>query len=249
MFEVSIQTAADAVPTRVCTLIVTAGKGCCWRRGDPGTLPHTPQHPGWPRAEPADGQERGQGSWVAPRPELRDLHQLPCFFHSGSDRNPRRCWVRKCGGLAGAVGRDGRCHPIFVDSEDLEQGQSSPLAQTPHAQSRRFRPEAQSLLASLWVPGWPVAPVGPEQGLTRQRSEPRPHQPGCWGHGRAGELRGLCLPPPAAAALWASPASPSRRSPPPPMASVSPCVFILYKWYFFYWGLGDGLSFYRIPGF
>lgn len=93
--------ATDAVPTRVCTLIVTAGKGCCWRRGDPGTLLHTPQHPGWPRAESADGQERGLGSWVAPRPELRDLHQLPCFFHSGSDRSPRRCWVRRGGGPCG----------------------------------------------------------------------------------------------------------------------------------------------------
>lgn len=184
--------ATDAVPTRVCTLIVTAGKGCCWRRGDPGTLLHTPQHPGWPRAEPAGGQERGLGSWVAPRPELRDLHQLPCFFHSGSDRSPRRCWVRSGGvGLVGAA-RDGRPHPAFLDSEDLGQEQSSycPLGPDPTCSEQEIRTR------SAETPGASVGPrvaghsrgsrPGTDQG---QRSGPRPHQPallqlGCRGAGR-----------------------------------------------------------------
>ena len=180
-------------------MIVTAGKGCCWRRGDPGTLLHTPQHPGWPRAEPADGQERGLGSWVAPRPELRDLHQLPCFFHSGSDRSPRRCWVRSGGvGLVGAASRDGRPRPTFLDSEDLGQEQSSycPLGPDPTCSEQEIRTR------SAETPGASVGPrvagrsrgsgPGTDQG---QRSEPRPHQPallqpGCRGTGGKGPAQG-----------------------------------------------------------
>ena len=224
--------ATDAVPTRVCTLIVTAGKGCCWRRGDPGTLLHTPQHPGWPRAEPADGQERGLGSWVAPRPELRDLHQLPCFFHSGSDRSPRRCWVRSGGvGLVGAASRDGRPRPTFLDSEDLGQEQSSycPLGPDPTCSEQEIRTR------SAETPGASVGPrvagrsrgsgPGTDQG---QRSEPRPHQPallqpgcrGTGGHGRAApstrsrKAAGRCRSPPRAGA-------------PNSDDICSPCVFIL----------------------
>lgn len=105
-------------------------------------LLHTPWPPGWSRAEPADGQECGQGSRGAPRPELRDLHRLPCCFHSGSDRSSRKCFlprlVQGClhgrGGLVVAVGSR-ETLPHLTDSENAEKEQSlgCHLARTPRA--------------------------------------------------------------------------------------------------------------------
>lgn len=125
--------------------------------------PH-PTAPGWPREEPADGQECGQGSQAH-----RDLSSeicTNCLLASTQDRTGARgsvsCPVpvqgsfhESSGGgcLVDAVGRDGRPHPTFTDSENAEQEQTVTvtLARTPRAQSRRLGPEA--LCLPVAVPG------------------------------------------------------------------------------------------------
>lgn len=194
--------------------------------------PH-PTAPGWPREEPADGQECGQGSQAH-----RDLSSeicTNCLLASTQDRTGARgsasCPVpvqgsfhESSGGgcLVDAVGRDGRPHPTFTDSENAEQEQSGDCHPGPDptcSEQETWTRSAVPPSSSPWGRG-AGALQGPRQG-SGSGSGPRAVQRAVvWLNAlppiSAGSRKGAswCHRPPHAGAPTHTP-------------SVSPCVFIL----------------------